>query len=134
MLIMAKIKFTDSALDYLKKREVLGHPMLLIVDDGGGKYSIHGGSCSIGANFSIIKLNKPDKDYPEKLQNDEGVEIFTSNYDLVELQDNLVLDYKDYSLQLKNDSQMLDRAVSIGNGPALLEANHHVVMNEARNC
>ena len=131
---MARIKFTASALDYLKRREVLGHPMLLIVDDGGGKYSIHGGSCSIGANFSIIKLDRPDKDYPEKLDNDEGVEIYTSQYDLTELQDNLVLDYKDYSLQLKNDSQMLDGAVSIRDGPALLKANHNVVMTESRNC
>ena len=36
--IMAKITFKPVALDYLKRREVLGHPLLLTVDDDGGKY------------------------------------------------------------------------------------------------
>lgn len=131
---MAKITFKPAALDYLKCREVLGHPLLLIVDDGGGKYSIHGGACSIGASFSIIKLDKPDKDYPEILQNDEGVEIYTSKYDLAILEDNLVLDYVNAGLQLKNDSQMLDGSVNIGDGPALLKANYHVDQGQVRNC
>ena len=34
----------------------------------------------------------------------------------------------------KNDSQLLDGSVMIGDGPALLKANYHVVMTESRNC
>ena len=129
---MAKIKFTQRALDYLKRRGLAGHPLLLICDDEGGKYSIKGGACSMG--WSIIKLDHPDKDYPVVLHNNEGVEIYTSDYDLAELQDNLHLDYVNCGLELKNDSQLLNGSVMIGDGPALLKANYHVVMPESRNC
>ena len=42
-----KITFTDKALDYLKRREILNKILILIADDGGGKYSIKGGGCAI---------------------------------------------------------------------------------------
>lgn len=131
---MAKIKFTQAALDYLKKRDVLGHPMLLIADDAGGKYSMLGGSCSMGMHFSIIKLDHPDKDYPVVLHNNAGVKIYTSDYDLTLLGDNLVLDYKNAGLMLKSDSGLLDGAVGIGNGPELLKANYHVKQGQVKNC
>lgn len=131
---MAKIKFTEAALFYLKKREILDKDLILIADDGGGKYSIKGGTCSIGSHFSLIWVNEPDPDYPEKLDNPNHLRIYTSNYDLVLLQDNLVMDYRRGSLLLKNDSQMLDEGVEIGNGPALLKANHHVVQGRNINC
>ena len=51
---MLNIKFTDNAVDSLKRREILDKILILITDDGGGKYSIQGGSCSMGAHFSII--------------------------------------------------------------------------------
>lgn len=41
---MLNIKFTDNAVDYLKRREILDKILILITDDGGGKYSIQGGS------------------------------------------------------------------------------------------
>lgn len=131
---MAKIKFTQAALDYLKRRGILGDPLLLICDDAGGKYSILGGSCNMGMSYSIIRLDHPDKDYPRVLQNDEGVEIYSSDYDLTMLQDNLHLDYINCGLELKNDGGLLDGAVQIGDGPSLLEANYHVKQGVVRSC
>lgn len=131
---MAKIKFTKNALNYLKRREVLGHPLLLICDDAGGKYSINGGSCSMGMHYSLIKLDKADKDYPVVLHNDKNVEIYTSDYDLIELGENLNLDYINAGLQLKNDAQLLDGSVMIGNGPKIIAANQHQDFTETKNC
>lgn len=131
---MPKIKFTKAALEYLKRKHVLGSPLLLIVDDGGGKYSILGGSCTMGSHFSIIKLKKTDPDYPIKLENDQNVEIYTSNYDLAILQDNLVLDYINAGLELKNDSGILDGAVQIGDGEKLLAENSNPIQLQTRNC
>ena len=88
----------------------------------------------LGVSFSIIKLDKPDEDYPEVLQNEESVEIYTSKYDLAILENYFVLDYVNAGLQMKNDSQLLDGAVNIGDGPALLKANHNVNQGEVRTC
>ncbi|RVU71014.1 MULTISPECIES: iron-sulfur cluster biosynthesis family protein [Lactobacillus] len=131
---MARIKFTQNALDYLKRRGILDKPLLLICDDAGGKYSIRGGSCSMGMSYSIIWLDHPDKDYPRVLENDEGVEMYTSDYDLAMLQDNLHLDYKNAALELKNDGAMLDGGVLIGNGPQLLAGNKDVHLKKVYDC
>jgi hypothetical protein len=132
--MMTQIKFTQAALAEMKKRDLLEHPLLLIADDAGGKYSIRGGSCSMGASFSIIKLDKLDPDYPIALQNDAGVEIYTSQYDLTLLEDNLVVDYVNAGLLLKNDSGLLDGAMSIGDGAKLLAANDNVQQGATKNC
>lgn len=131
---MAKIKFTVAAIDYLKRREVLNKTLLLITDDAGGKYSINGGSCSMGMHYSLIWLTHPDKDYPDKLENNQHVKIYTSQYDLTMLGDNLVMDYQNGALSLKNDSGMLDGGVEIGNGEKLLAGNYHVKQGIVKNC
>lgn len=41
---MLKISFTKEALSYLKRRELNDKILILIADDGGGKYSIKGGA------------------------------------------------------------------------------------------
>ena len=79
-------------------------------------------------------MDKPDEDYLEVLQNEESVEIYTSKYDLAILENYFVLDYVNAGLQMKNDSQLLDGAVNIGDGPALLKANHNVKQGEVRTC
>lgn len=131
---MAKIKFTNAAIDYLQRREIADKILILITDDAGGKYSINGGSCSMGMHYSIIWVNSKDPDYPEKLENEQNIKIFSSDYDLTMLGNDLVLDYKNAALMLKNDSGLLDGGVEIGNGEKLLEANYHVHQGEVRNC
>ncbi len=131
---MLNIRFTDQALDYLKRREILDKVLILITDDGGGKYSIQGGSCSIGAHFSIIWVDKVDPDYPVKIDNDQNVKIYTSDYDKTMMGPNMVLDYNAGSLSLKSDEGMLDSGVEIGNGAALIEANKNVKLGANKQC
>lgn len=131
---MAKIKFTEKAIDYLTRREVADKVLILITDDAGGKYSINGGSCSMGMHYALIWLNHPDKDYPDKLENQQNITIFTSQYDLTMLGDNLVMDYQNGALSLKNDAGLLDGGVEIGNGEVLLKGNYNVKQGIVRNC
>ena len=114
-----KITFTDKALDYLKRREILNKILILIADDGGGKYSIKGGGCAIGSHFSIIYVDKVDPDYPIKFENNQGINIYTSKYDTTMMGPNLVVDYANASLNLKSDEGLLDGGVDIGNGDLL---------------
>lgn len=126
--MMVKITFTRNALSYLKRREIIDKTLILIADDGGGKYSIKGGACSIGSHFSIIWVDQKDVDYPIKLVNDQGIKIYTSQYDLTVMGPNLLVDYKSGSLSLSCDEGMLDGGLEIGNGAALIKANKNVKM------
>ena len=125
---MLKITFTDKPLDYLKRREIADKTLILIPDDGGGKYSIQGGGCSIGSHFSIIWVDQVDPDYPVELENDQGLKIYTSKYDMTMMGPNMVMDYDAGSLNLRSDEGILDGGVEIGNGAALIKANKNVKM------
>ena len=125
---MLKITFTDSALDYLKRREIADKTLILITDDGGGKYASKGGGCSIGSHFSIIWVDEKDPDYPVQLDNDQGLKIYTSKYDMTLMGPNMVMDYNAGSLNLRSDEGILDGGVEIGNGAALIKANKNVKM------
>ena len=125
---MLKITFTDKAMDYLKRREIADKTLILITDDGGGKYSIKGGGCSIGSHLSIIWVDQVDPDYPVELENDQGLKIYTSKYDMTMMGPNMVMDYDAGSLNLRSDEGILDGGVEIGNGAALIKANKNVKM------
>ena len=125
---MLKITFTDKAMDYLKRREIADKTLILITDDGGGKYSIKGGGCSIGSRFSIIWVDQVDPDYPVELENDQGLKIYTSKYDMTMMGPNMVMDYDAGSLNLRSDEGILDGGVEIGNGATLIKANKNVKM------
>ena len=125
---MLKITFTDKAMDYLKRREIADKTLILITDDGGGKYSIKGGGCSIGSHFAIIWVDQVDPDYPVELENDQGLKIYTSKYDMTMMGPNMVMDYDAGSLNLRSDEGILDGGVEIGNGAALIKANKNVKM------
>lgn len=129
---MLKIKFTTTAINYLKRRGILDKTLILITDDGGGKYSIQGGSCSIGSRFSLIWVSRKDTDYPLFLQNNQGIKIYTSKYDLTMMGTNMVLDYTAGSLSLRDDEELLDGHVEIGNGAALLKANKNVKISKGQ--
>lgn len=123
---MLNITFTDGALAYLKGKNILNKILILIVDDGGGKYSIKGGSCSIGSHFSIIWVNQKDPDYPLTLKNNQDLKIYTSSYDQALMGPNMICDYESGSLNLRDDEGLLDGNVEIGNGAALIKANKDV--------
>ena len=125
---MLKITFTDSALDYLKRRKIADKTLILITDDGGGKYSIKGGGRSIAPHSSITWADEKDPDYPVQLDNDQGLKIYTSKYDMTLMGPNMVMDYNAGSLNLRSDEGILDGGVEIGNGAALIKANKNVKM------
>ncbi|MCT0165043.1 iron-sulfur cluster biosynthesis family protein [Lactobacillus helveticus] len=127
---MLKITFTDQALDYLKRRKIANKVLILITDDGGGKYSIKGGGCSIGSHFSIIWVEQKDADYPVQLENDQGLKIYTSKYDMALMGPNMVMDYAAGNLNLRSDEGILDGGVDVGNGAALIKANKNVAMTD----
>lgn len=127
---MLKITFTDKALTYLKSKKISDKILILIADDGGGKYSLRGGSCSIGANFSIIWVDQVDPDYPIQLENNQGIKIYSSKYDMTVMGPNMIVDYDAGALNLRDDEGMLDGNVEIGDGAALIKANKNVKINE----
>lgn len=131
---MTEIRVTNAGLDYLQKKGVADSKLILIADDGGGKYSLQGGSCSIGDRFSLIKVEKEDPDYPVTMVNNQGLALYTSDYDLALMDNGLVLDFQNGGLALKSDAGLLDSGVQIGDGAKLLAANKHVQMDGNKNC
>ncbi len=131
---MTEIRITDAGYDYLAKKGVADSKLILIADDGGGKYSLQGGSCSIGDRFSLIKVAAMDPDYPLTIANNKGLSLYTSDYDLALLDPGLVLDFQNGGLALRSDAGLLDSAVQIGDGEKLLAANKHVAMTGNKNC
>ena len=74
---MATIKLSQAFVDLMKKKHLDQKTLLLITDDGGGRYSLQGGACSIGTKFTLIVLDQPDSDYQVKLENDAGLDLYT---------------------------------------------------------
>ncbi|GAA2969567.1 iron-sulfur cluster biosynthesis family protein [Lentilactobacillus parakefiri] len=131
---MITIHLTDPIRSLLCERRFKNKTLLLITDDGGGKYSLKGGACTIGANFSMIILDKPDADYPVRLVNHAGIPLFTSNYDLTFLGNGLKLDYQNHSIRLSDDSGLLDGAVQITNGADVITAFQNGLTPDQAGC
>lgn len=118
----------------LKARGVADKELVLITDDGGGKYSLDGGSCSLGANFTIIVLDQPDPDYQLKMENNAGLHMWTSEYDTMFFESGLTLDYKNHSVEIRDDAHVLDNAVQIANGQEVLTAFNQGMQASGGNC
>ncbi|KRK89008.1 iron-sulfur cluster biosynthesis family protein [Lentilactobacillus sunkii] len=119
---MAKIQLSDSMIHLLNGPRFQNQTLLLIADDGGGKYSLKGGACTIGANFNIVIIHAPDPAYPVKLENNAGLPFYTSNYDLTFLGKGLKMDFQANSIRLSDDAELLDGAVQITKGADVLAA------------
>ncbi|GEO69286.1 iron-sulfur cluster biosynthesis family protein [Levilactobacillus acidifarinae] len=72
---MAQIKLTPAFMAVLDRKHLAAKDLVLIADDGGGKYSLQGGACTIGTNFTLIVLDAPDPDYPVTIANDQGLNL-----------------------------------------------------------
>lgn len=132
---MVKMTISQDATNFLKNRGYNKHEILLIVDGGGGDYSIEGGSCNIGMDYSLISLDtmKHDPRYSIKIENNASFAIYTSDYDLAFLGDNLILDIHDTSLRLRNDSGILTGAVKIAKASFLAERAKQGIVDQ-KNC
>lgn len=131
---MASITFTPSMLDLLDRNGLRYRPLALITDDGGGKYSLQGGACSIGTKFTLIALNAPDPDYAIPLMNDAGVTINTSDYDLMFLEPGLTMDFQNGSIHLKDNAHTLDSSVRIAEGSDVIAAFAQGILMNGKTC
>ncbi|GEO56932.1 iron-sulfur cluster biosynthesis family protein [Companilactobacillus bobalius] len=108
-----KINIKDEAQAYLAERIPSGFPMILTTDDGSNKYSSLGGSCAIGDKFQIVILKDEDPKYTVDLENDAGYDLKTSPSDADLLTDGLNISLWHNALALKDNSGILDGALSV---------------------
>ena len=126
---MVKMTISQDAIDFLKNRSYNKHEILLIVDGGGGDYSIEGGSCNIGMDYSLISLDtmKHDPRYSVKIENNANFEIYMGNMTVK------ILDIHDTTLRLRNDSGILTGAVKIAKASFLAERAKEGIIDQ-KNC
>ncbi|MDV7719531.1 iron-sulfur cluster biosynthesis family protein [Pediococcus ethanolidurans] len=131
---MLNIKVTDSVMALLKRKNIADKTLLLVTDDGGGKYSLQGGACSIGAKFSIVALDEFDPEYPLSIENSFDLKLYTSDYDTRFLRTGLTLDVKNSRITLKDNTGLLDSNVLIANGKDILTAFERGIIMNGESC
>ncbi len=85
-----QINIKDEAQELIKKHVKLGQVVILTLDDGSNKYSTLGGTCTIGADFQLIVTDQKDPEYPVVMENNAGLEMYTSDNELAFLTDGLL--------------------------------------------
>lgn len=119
-----QITLTDAFVQLIQDKGLVGKDLILIADDGGGKYSLQGGACTIGSKFTLIEVDQPDADYPVALENTAGLKLWSSDYDLLFLEDGLQLDFVAHQIRLKDNAHRFDDGLRIAKGADVLAAFH----------
>lgn len=119
---MTTINISDALMAVLQAKKIANKNLVLITDDGGGKYSLHGGACTIGTKFTLIYLDQPDPAYSEPLTNNQGLKLWTSSYDLMFFNPGIAMDYDQGRISIKDDAHMLDNGVQIADGAEVVAA------------
>lgn len=131
---MVKLHVTEKMAQLVTEKGLADKPLLLITDDGGGRYSLSGGACTIGGKFSLIVLNAPDNRFDLQITNDAGWDLRSSAYDEAFMGNGLTLDVAHNQIQLRDDSGLLDSAVEIANGEAILSAFDQGIVAKGESC
>lgn len=131
---MTAIKLSPAFISQMQVDRLTDKVLVLLADDGGGKYSLHGGACSIGTKFTLIVLDQPDADYDVKLMNDAGLNLYTSQYDLMFFNDGIAMDYHAGRIAIKDNAHLLDSAVQITKGEEVLAAFQQGVIADSKTC
>lgn len=108
-----KITIKPAAVMYLNEHVAKDQHLFLALDDGSSKYSKLGGSCAIGNKYQIVVTNQDDQDYALPLENDAGLKLTTGDPETDYFGSGLTLDFKNASLALRDDSGILDGAVTL---------------------
>jgi len=108
-----KINIKDVAKTYLADKIPAGSTVILTTDDGSNQYSSLGGSCAIGDKFQLVILKNADPKYTVELENDADYKMTTSPSDADLLRDGLNIDFTHNTLALKDNSGILDGALSV---------------------
>ncbi|KRL62750.1 iron-sulfur cluster biosynthesis family protein [Lactobacillus psittaci] len=107
------INVKDEAKAIIAKHVKPGQVVLLTLDDGSNKYSTQGGTCTIGADFQLVVVDKQDPAYDIVLENNAGFEMYTSSDEMAFLTDGLVLNARNALISLSDNSGIIDGAVSV---------------------
>ena len=110
-----KMNIKDDAAEIIKKHVKDGQVVLFDLNDGSNKYSKQGGTCTIGANFEFVVLDEKDPDYDIKIENNAGLDLYTAKAETGFLEDNLVVNARNATLSLSDDSGIIDGAVGVVN-------------------
>ena len=108
-----QITIKDEAKELIKKHVKPGQVVILTLDDGSNKYSTLGGTCTIGADFQLIVTDQKDPEYPVVMENNAGLEMYTSNNELGFLTDGLLLNARNAVISLYDNSGVIDGAVAV---------------------
>ena len=131
---MTSLKMSDRFYVLLVKKQLTDKDLILIADDGGGKYSLNGGACTIGTQFTLITLDHPDPDYPVAIDNARGLKLWSSDYNLYFFDTGLTLDFQHNNIIIKDDAHLLDSAVQIADGQQVLAAFEQGVTAPSETC
>lgn len=101
------------AAEVIKKHVKDGQVVLLALNDGSNKYSKLGGTCTIGANFQFVVLDEKDPDYTIKIENNAGLDLWTAQPEMGFLENSLVVNARNSTLSLSDDSGIIDGAVGV---------------------
>jgi len=108
-----KIDIKEEAQTYIAGKIPAGSRIILTTDDGSNKYSSLGGSCAIGDKFQLVVLKDADPNYTVPLENNAGYDMSTSKQDADLLRDGLNVSMWHNALALKDNSGILDGALSL---------------------
>ena len=107
------INIKPEAKEIIEKKNPENKPLLLALNDSSNKYSRLGGTCTIGVNFQFVILDEKDPKYTIKVENNAGFDLWTSPDEVSFFEGGLVVNARNYTLSLSDDSGILDGAVSI---------------------
>ncbi|WP_262315237.1 iron-sulfur cluster biosynthesis family protein [Lacticaseibacillus parakribbianus] len=114
-----QITIKPDAKTYLDGKLTAGDRLFLALDDGSSKFSKLGGSCAIGNKFQLVIATAADPDYTVAIDNDAGYQLTTAAPETMYLGAGLILDYQLGTLALRDNSGILDGAVTIGRAAPL---------------
>lgn len=90
-----------------------GQIIILALNDGSNGYSKLGGTCTIGANFQLVVLEKKDPQFSIPVKNNLNLEMYTSPDELSFLDAGLILNARNSVLALSDNEGIVDGAVTI---------------------
>lgn len=127
------INIKPEAQEIIKKKMTDDHQIVLLaLNDGSNKYSKLGGTCTIGASFQFVILDEKDPDYNIKIENNAGLDLYTAEPETTFWENNLVVNARNATLSLSDDSGIIDGGVTVTNeGPAVVTAKD---IREGKTC
>ena len=108
-----KMNVKSGAAEKIKKSVQDGQVVLLSLNDGSNKYSNIAGSCAAGTRFQFVVLDKQDPDFSIRVENNAGLDLYTSPAEMQYLGNDLVVDEKNAAISLADDSGVIDAAMTV---------------------